>query len=392
MSVFTDPALGLIDGPFQPRLAEQSRAKAWYGWAGYIAPAVLDSVEFEYFALRNQASLFDISPMHKYRIAGPDALAAINRLITRDATKIAVGRVAYCVWCDEEGMVIDDGTLFRLDDTDWRLCCQEPMLTWLLDATWGFDATVTDESDTVAGLALQGPTAFSILDAAGLDVADLRPFDLREVEPGLMISRTGFTGDLGYEIWMDRDAALPVWDRLWEAGALWGLRAIGYEALNIARIEAGYLAAGVDFQPIHATERLHRGKTPFELGLGWLVNFDKGHFNGRRALLAARDAPRTLLLKVDVEGFKPATGALVYHAKRREVGYITSGLWSPTAKRNIALAHVKASHARQRPGNLWAEVYTSQEGQWSTRMARLTPLKTPFFAPPRARATPPGRI
>ncbi|UXX84295.1 aminomethyltransferase family protein [Roseovarius pelagicus] len=392
MSIFTDPALGLRGGPFQPRLEEQSRSKAWYGWAGYIAPASLDNVEFEYFALRNQAALFDISPMKKYRITGPDALTAINRLITRDAAKIRVGRVGYCVWCDEEGMVIDDGTLFRLAENDWRLCCQEPMLTWLLDATWGMDADVIDETDTLAALALQGPTSYAILEAAGLEVAQMKPFDHAEVEPGLMISRTGFTGDLGYELWTDRDAALPLWDRIWQASTHQGLRAIGYEAVNIARIEAGYLAAGIDFQPVHATERLHRGQTPFELGLGWQVNWDKGHFNGRRALRAAQDSPRSLLMKLDVEGFKPANGALVYHRKRREVGHITSGLWSPTAKRNIALAHVKTSYARPRAPDLWAEVYTSEEGRWTTRMARLTPMTTPFFAPARARATPPGRL
>ncbi|MCR9151288.1 MAG: aminomethyltransferase family protein [Rhodobacteraceae bacterium] len=388
MSVVTDPKTGLIDGPVHDRLAALSRARGWYGWAGYAAPSVLDTVEFEYFALRNQCALFDISPMHKYRLTGPDATAVLNRLVTRDVTRIRPGRVGYAVWCDEEGMVIDDGTLFRLGAQDWRLCCQEPMLTWLIEAAWGFDAEVRDESDTLAGLALQGPTAFAVLEAAGWDVAALRPFDhagLGEV----MISRTGFTGDLGYEIWMPWADATAVWDRLWAAGGPWGLRAIGYAALNIARIEAGFLTAGVDFQPVHATERLHRGKTPFELGLGRMVDMTKGHFNGRRALAKAR--PRSLLMRVDVEGFKPAQGALVYHRKRREVGHVTSGVWSPTAKRNIALAHVALPWATRTPPDLWAEIYTLEEGRWDTRMARLTPVEGAFFAPQRARATPPGR-
>ena len=391
MSVFTDPKLGLIDGPVHARLEEQSRAKAWYDWAGYAAPAVLDTVEFEYFALRNQAALLDISPMHKYRIQGPQATAVLNRMMTRDVTRIGVNRVGYTLWCDEEGMVIDDGTLFRLGEDDWRLCCQEPMLIWLLDAAWGFDVTVHDESHDLAGFALQGPSSFAVLESAGWDVGSLKPFDLIEIEPGLMVSRTGFTGDLGYEIWMPWDKALSVWDTLWDAGSLWGLRAIGYDAVDFARLEAGFITAGVDFQPIHATERLHRGITPYELGLGRLVHLDKDHFNGRRALLTAKRSPRSLLMKVDVEGFKPAKGALVYHRKKREVGHITSGVWSPTAKRNIALAHVKMPWANKRPADLWAEIYTLEEGKWDTRMARLTPIKGAFFAPPRARATPPAR-
>lgn len=388
MSVVNDPMTALRDSPFQPRLEALSRARQWYGWAGYAAASVLDTVEFEYFALRNQASVLDITPMHKYRLRGPDATRVLNRIMTRDVTRIRTGRVGYAVWCDEDGMVIDDGTLFRLGDEDWRLCCQEPMLTWLLDAAWGFDADITDESDTVAGLALQGPTSFAVLDAAGWDVSSLRPFDIADLGD-VMISRTGFTGDLGYELWMTPDKALAVWDALWAGGQPWGLRAIGYAAVDIARVEAGFVTAGVDFQPVHATERLHRGKTPYELGLGRMVHLDKGHFNGRRALIGTK--PRSLLMKMDVEGFKPAPNTLIYHNKTREAGQITSAAWSPTAKRNIALAHVNMPWAARRPTTLWAEIYTLEEGRWDKRMAHLTPVKTPFFQPPRARLTPPAR-
>ncbi|MEX0281189.1 MAG: aminomethyltransferase family protein [Arenibacterium sp.] len=390
MSVTTDPALFLAHTPVYERLNDLSRTQNWYDWAGYLAPGSLDSVEFEYFALRNQASLLDVSPMHTYRIQGPEADALLNRVVTRNVTKIREGRVGYALWCDEQGMLIDDGTLFHLASNDWRLCCQEPMLGWLLDASWGYDAQITDESHTLAGFALQGPSAFAVLDSAGFDVSKMRPFDIAHFEE-ISISRTGFTGDLGYELWCPWAAALGLWDRLWDGGAHWGLRAIGYEAVNIARIEAGFLAAGVDFQPVHATERLHRGATPFELGLGRLVDFDKGHFNGRRALLAAQKTPRFKLLRVDVEGFKPANGALIYHGKRREVGHITSGVWSPTAKRNIALAQVKMPYALHRNPNLWTEIYTHEDGLWRTRWARLTPQRAPFFAPARARANPPAR-
>ncbi len=178
--------IGLIPGPFHDRLEALSRAKAWMDWAGYISPAVLDTTEFEYFAIRNQATLFDISPMHKYRITGPDAQAMVNRLVTRDVTRIGDGRVGYVMWCDEEGMLIDDGTLFRFSETDFRLCCQEPMYSWLLDAAWGFDVEIVDESHTIAALSLQGPTSWSVLKDAGFDVADMKPFDLREVDARLM--------------------------------------------------------------------------------------------------------------------------------------------------------------------------------------------------------------
>ncbi|MDG1413963.1 MAG: aminomethyl transferase family protein, partial [Alphaproteobacteria bacterium] len=205
--------LGLIPTVFQPRLEALSSAKSWMGWAGYQSAVVIENMEFEYFAIRNQSTLFDVSPMHKYRIQGPDAEAMLNRMMTRDVRKIRPGRVGYTLWCDEEGMVIDDGTLFRFGPDDFRLCCQERMLGWVLDAAWGFDVQVTDESDTISGLSLQGPTSFSILKDAGLDAAAaLKPFDLAEIEPGLWISRTGFTGDLGYELWMKNADGLALWD------------------------------------------------------------------------------------------------------------------------------------------------------------------------------------
>lgn len=383
--------LGLIPTVFQPRLEALSSAKSWMGWAGYQSAVVIENMEFEYFAIRNQSTLFDVSPMHKYRIQGADAEAMLNRMMTRDVRKIRPGRVGYTLWCDEEGMVIDDGTLFRFGPDDFRLCCQERMLGWVLDAAWGFDVSVTDESETISGLSLQGPTSFSILKEAGLDAASaLKPFDLAEIEPGLWISRTGFTGDLGYELWMENANGLDLWDRLWAASRDWGLKAIGFEALNLARIEAGFIAAQVDFQPIHSTLRLGRGRTPLELGFERLVDFEKGHFNGRRALLKQRqDGLRTHLVKIELGGFKPSNGALLYHRKTKEVGHVTSGIWSPTTKRNIALAEFKAPYGGQIQGDLWAEIYVHEEGQWDRRLVPVTVQTGPFFSHRRARQTPP---
>ena len=387
MSIITDPKTGLIDGPFQSKLEALSRARNWYNWAGYAAPAVLDTVEFEYFSLRNQASIFDISPLHKYRIQGPESILMLNRLITRDVRKIKVGRVSYAIWCDDEGMVIDDGTLFHLNENDWRLCCQEAMLDWLMEAAWGLNVQITDESATVAALSLQGPTSFSILSKAGFKLDHIRPFDIYDSLKGILISRTGFTGDLGYEIWCATDDATKLWDLIWEFGSQWGLRAIGYDAVNIARIEAGFMTAGVDFMPTHSTEYMHRGQTPFELNLAKMVDFKKDHFNGRRCLLKLKDKPRSRLMRFDVGGFKPAEAALIYNNKKLEVGHISSGVWSPTVKKSIALAHVKVPYCYS--PSLYAEIYFLKEGQWTRRMESLDEISGPFYSPPRAKLTPP---
>ena len=238
---------------------------------------------------------------------------------------------------------------------------------------------------------MQGPTSFSVLKDAGLEVAGaLKPFDWAELEPGLWVSRTGFTGDLGYEFWTSWDGAGQLWDRLWRAGQTWGIRAIGFEAMNITRIEAGFIAAGVEFQPVHKAVRLGRGRSPLELGFGKMVHFDKGHFNGRRALMQQRkQGLRHHLVKLDIGGFKSAHGALIYHRKRREVGHVTSGAWSPTTKRNIALAELKAPYGVDIRTQLSVEIYLHEEGQWDKRLVPVTVEKSPFFQNNRARVTPP---
>ncbi len=385
---------GLVPSPFHPRTAPLNLHQDWMPWAGYLSARRFDSVEAEYFAIRNQATLFDISPMHKYRVSGADAERVMNRMMTRDVRKIAAGRVGYTLWCDEDGFVIDDGTLFRLGEQDFRLCCQEAQYAWLQDIAWGFDVSVEEESDAVAGLSLQGPTSFALLEAAGLgQVARLRPFDLAEVEPGLMVSRTGFTGDLGYELWMPAEQAVAVWDRLWDAGQDYGVRPIGYAALDLARVEAGFMVCGADFKSIHAAVRPTRGRTPFELGAGRLVDFGKGHFNGRRALLKHAEAgPGYQLVALEVDGNKAPHSAYVYHRKKKEAGHITSTLWSPTCKRNIALAMLKAPYGVDVTSDLWVEIYHDKEGKWERIMAKAAIVERPFFRHSRRSATPPARF
>jgi aminomethyltransferase len=383
--------------PFHPRTSALCQTRDWSRWAGFTVPNSYSEVALEYFAIRNTATLFDLSPMMKYRISGPDAEAYCNHLVTRDVRKLAPGRVAYCVWCDDAGHVLDDGTLFRFSATEFRLCCQERQLVWLLDSARGFDVEIADVTEEVAALALQGPTSFALLKRMGLArIEELEPFDMRDypVKQGkLTVSRTGFTGDLGYELWIEPDLAVALWDRLMEAGKLHGLRPIGSKALDLARIEAGFIATNADYMAADQVIRRNRGRTPFELGLERLVDFEKGQFTGRRALLRARQAgPRSRIVGLDIEGNKPAHGALIYHKGKTEAGHVTSAIWSPTCKRNLALASLKAPYGGEILDDFSAEIYVLKELEWDKQMVRARIVKRPFFNHKRRRATPPGDV
>ncbi|MCB1386383.1 MAG: aminomethyltransferase family protein [Nitratireductor sp.] len=388
---------GLEPGPFHARIAALNHQHAWTNWMGFASPAVLDSVEFEYFAIRNQTTLFDISPMCKYAIEGPDAERVVNRLVTRDIGRLSPGRVTYAIWCDEDGQVIDDGTIFRLADDCFRLCCQEPQLAWLSDIAWGFDVTIRDVSREIAALSLQGPTSAALLRSLGVKAIEaLKPFGIASIRIGeceVDVSRTGFTGDLGYELWMRPPDAARVWDRLMAAGDNWGLRAIGYQAVEMARIEAGFLLPKIDFLSARSALRTNRPSTPFELGLDAMVDLAKPHFNGRRALLRlAGERPARKLFAVEIERDKPAANALVYHRRKREVGMITSALWSPTCKRNIAYAWLDAPFGQTGTDDLWVEIYLQREIRWERRMARCRIVDKPFFVHQRRRQTPPANM
>ena len=384
----------LLETPFHPRIAPLNQTNEWLRWAGYTTADCFTDLTTEYFAIRHAATLYDVSPMVKYRIAGPDAERFTNRLLTRDVRKLKPGRVAYTVWCDDNGKVLDDGTVFRFGESEYRLCAQEHHLAWLQDSAIGFDVTIEDVTAAVAGLALQGPLSCAVLKALGLDgIADLKPFGIAGFDfagAPLTVSRTGFTGDLGYELWIDPAQALDLWDGLIAAGDLYRLTPIGSRALNLARIEAGFIQTNTDFMAADHAVRPTRPRSPFELGLDWLVDFDKGQFIGRRALLRERETgPRYRLVGLDIEGSKPAHDALIYHDHRlsRQVGMVTSAMWSPTAKRNIALATLDAV-AAERTDGLWAEIYVNKEMKWEKTVARCRIVARPFFDPPRRRATP----
>jgi len=383
----------VLKTPFHGRAVAHMRSNEWSRWSGFATVSRFHAADLEYFAIRNTATVFDLSPMIKYRIAGPDALAYADRLVTRNLGKLAPGRVAYAVWCDDAGKVLDDGTLFRLGETEFRLCCQERHLPWLLDSALGYDIEIAEVSDRIAALALQGPTSCAVLKRFGLDdIAQLKPFHLRQVpfEGGtLMVSRTGFTGDLGYELWVDTAQAENLWDRLMEAGKLHGIEPIGGEALNLARIEAGFIQTNTDFLAADQVLRPNRGRTPYELGLDWLVDLDKGQFNGRRALLRARaEGPRSRIVGLEIEGNKPAHQALIYHGKTKSAGFVTSAMWSPTCKRNIAIATLSAPYGINVTDDLWVEIYVNKELKWEKSMLRCWIVDRPFFNPPRRTATP----
>ncbi|MGH8140063.1 MAG: aminomethyltransferase family protein [Steroidobacteraceae bacterium] len=391
----------LLQTPFHERARAASQLDSFIAWAGYTTVDVYTSVEQEYFAIRNATSVYDLTPMVKYRIAGPGALRYLNRLVTRDLSKLKMGRVAYCVWCDDAGHLIDDGTVFRLAPDEYRLCTAERQLDWLLDSAVGFDGadsrvSIDEITEQIAALAVQGPTSCAVLKAMGLSGLErLKPFEIgsfRLDDIDLTVSRTGFTGDLGYELWMRPGHAERVWDALMAAGRTRGIRPIGSRALNIARIEAGFLQPNLDFISSARTVRSGRDRSPLELGLAWLVDLNKGHFTGRRALLQEqRHGAARRLVGLDIEGNKPAHNALLYadRACRRQAGSVTSAAWSPTCKRNIALAMLDAPHF-ETGRSLWAEIYLNRELVWERRMARARVVERPFFTPERRKATPPG--
>jgi aminomethyltransferase len=286
---------------------------------------------------------------------------------------------------------MDDGTVFHLAENDYRLCCYTRMLDWLLWSALGFDVVINDETAAVAALAVQGPTSCSVLKAMGLEgIEDLKPFGLTTYpfEAGnLMVSRTGFTGDLGYELWVDPHQAETLWDRLFSAGENLGIKPIGGGALELARIEAGFLQAGTDFVPAETAVRNGRSRSPFELGLDWLVSFDKPVFNGRQALLDERqNGSRYRFVYLDVAGNKPAEHSFILLGNK-QVGTVTSAAWCPTAKSNIAFAQLESRYASAAE-QLTAEIYYQRELQWTRVLAKCRIIEAVVFSPARRRQTP----
>lgn len=400
-----------------------AKSHAFESWVGHRAPVFYESLSEEYFALRNSVGVIDVSILHKYLITGKDAESYVNRLVTRDMRKVKPQRVTYCLWCDEEGMVIDDGTIFCLSKNQYMLTCQESQWEWLLNLQEGFDVTIKDLSHDVAALAVQGPVAYALLKRLSEtklegfeipDIKNLKPFDIMEwranagggfTKPSaqhgmaLMISRTGFTGDLGYELWCHRDLVETLWHCLFAVGANLRIKPVGQGALGLTRVEAGFVATNLDFMSSHVASRTGRGRTPFELMMGKLVHFDKPYFNGKDALMRlsgggdeniTRKNLRFVLHPIDIATKKEAKGSIVYYKEKIECGHVTSSLWSPTLKRNVGYAELKAPYGIDKKEKLFAEVWTNKENMFEKVMAPITLCDRPFFNPPRKNQTPPG--
>src|SRR4051794_29877961 len=280
-----------VGTPFHPRTAPLNRKMQWREWSGFYASSVYaDAHDIEYNAIREAAAVIDVSPLYKYRVAGPDALRLANRVITRDASKLKVGQVIYTPWCDEHGKVVDDGTIHRVADQELRWTAADPQYRWLSLNASGLDVSIEDISERTAALALQGPLSRAVLEAAtGEDFSDLRYFRRRSTrlaDVDVDVSRTGYTGDLGYELWIPAEAAPQIWDALFAAGQAYAIRPAGMYALDVTRLEAALIMLEVDYTSARHAMNPEQNYSPFEIGLGKLVSFDKGDFVGRRALQA----------------------------------------------------------------------------------------------------------
>lgn len=391
--------------PFDERTSPLNVRRQWRTWAGtFASSAYAPHVDIEYNAIRNAAALIDISPLFKYRVSGPDATRLVDRVITRDASAVPPGRVIYTPWCDGDGRIIDDGTIARLDDGSWRWTAAEGQLRWLRLNVRGLDVTIEDHTDELAALALQGPLSRAVLEAvAQTSLAELPYFGRRSLSIGgisLDISRTGYSGDLGYELWVTRDQAVALWDALAEAGAAYALRPAGILALDIARLEAGLIMAEVDYTSAWHAITPSQAYSPFELDLGRLVRLDKEvPFVGRSALRREqeRGGPKRRLVGFDLDwgdlerlharhDLAPALSARAWRDQipvydyGGQIGRATSGTWSPVLKKNLAIGTIEA-HAAWVGG--WYELEWTVEGERGRIGATIVEL--PFFDPPRKR-------
>jgi aminomethyltransferase len=394
-----------VGTPFHQRTSELCTSLFYKDWAGYHTVCSYDTChEREYYALRNTAGLIDVSPLFKYEVTGKDAAAFLSRIMVRDIGRLEEGRCTYLCWCDDAGKVLDDGTVLRLGEDHYRVTAAEPTYSWLLRQSRRFDVNIEDSTDRIGTLSLQGPTSREILkQVCDADLDMLAYFHLTKTQiagADVVISRTGYTGDLGFEIWVDREQALDVYDAITAAGRDYRLQPVGLDAMDVTRIEAGYIMNGVDYFSANTCVIESRKSTPFEIGLGWTVELDRAPFIGQEALRAekARGPEWAMVgLVYDWDAFEALFGEFglppqlpggawrsaipVYDRKGRQVGQATSGAWSATLKDNLALATVRSGYAA--PGTVLQIEVTVE---FERRRVPAIVTKTPFFDPPRKKA------
>ena len=396
-----------IGTAFHERTFDLCESLSYREWSGYYAVSSYElHHEHEYNAIRNASALIDITPLFKYRLTGKDATRLVDRVITRDMQKVKVGQVIYTPWCDEQGKVIDDGTVSRLQENTYRWTAADPSLRWFTQNAAGMDVAIEDISESTVALALQGPTSGKLLRSFVKD-ADIENLKYFRVTSGTLagvpvdISRTGYTGDLGYEVWIPAEHAIKVWDALMEHGKAFDIHAAGMLALDVSRIEAGLLLIDIDFNSSKKALIDEQKYSPFEMGLGRLVNLDKNRFVGQKALIEEQklgSAREIVGLEIDwpqVESLYEAVGlppsispiasrvAIPVFKEGSQVGKATSSTWSPTLKKMIALATVKREFTR--PGTRLQFEITVEAVR---HQVRATVVKTPFFNPKRKTATP----
>jgi aminomethyltransferase len=389
--------------PFHTRTAGLCQAQNWRRWAKYIVAGSYElSPEREYWAIRNAAALLDVSPLYKYTFQGPDAARVVDRILTRDVSKCAVGQVMYSPWCNEQGKVLDDGTVHRLAPNEFFWTSADPNYRWFCENAYGMRVEIRDVSDTTAALSLQGPRSREILNlvaaetVSGLGYFRLMANRLRDIP--VRISRTGYTGDLGYEIWLSEKDALPVWDMLMRAGEGYGITPTGILALDLARVEAGLILIETDYTSARKAVIPDQLSSPFELGLGWTVALNKDSFVGQRALAAEKQRGaqwRLVGIEIDWESLEEIYAAKDLHpqlplttwrestpiyVEGKQVGYASSGCWSPILKKYIALAHLQAPYFE-------VGTYVNMEVtvEHTRKQARACVVKTPFYNPERKR-------
>jgi aminomethyltransferase len=375
-------------------------------WSGFYAVSVYETHhEHEYNAIRNAAALIDVTPLYKYMITGRDATRFVNRIIARDINKVSVDQVIYCCWCDEDGKIIDDGTITRLEENRYRWTAADPNLRWFRQNAFGFEVQIEDITEQLAALALQGPTSGKLLKGiAEADIEHLKYFRKTSATIGgvrVDISRTGYTGDLGYEIWIPWQDAVKVWDVLMDTGRRFDIHPAGMLALDVARIEAGLILADVDYVSSKKALIASQKYTPAEVGLDKLVHYDKANFIGREALLQEKKAgPKRLLVGLEIDWNEvealfdrvglapqtPATASRVHvpvYKGREQVGKATSTTWSPLLKQLIALASVEPEHSQS-----GTRLHVEMTVEAVRHKVAATVRALPFFNPPRKTKTP----
>lgn len=393
-----------ITSPFYERTSALNKAMKWKEWAGYFAAERYQfNHDQEYFAIRESAGLIDVSPLFKYEIRGRDAMKLMNRVLCRDVSRLKDNQVAYCCWCDERGKVLDDGTVARFSGERFRLFSAHPSYGWLLRNAARLDVEVEDITARLGSLALQGPQARNIL-AQLADVDKLRYFHQTSAKIDgfdVVISRTGYTGDLGYELWVEDEHAVALYDAVWNAGQNYNILPAGIMALDMVRVEAGFIMIDVDFKSSLYCVTDDQMSSPFEIGLGWTVHMDKGPFIGRQALdREKREGSGWSLVGLDISlveleklfdarglpldlpvstwrGVVPLFDPLTH----RQVGYATSGVWSPLLKQYIALATVQTRYAK-----LGSTVKIEALIDTDRRHVSARVVDKPFFDPARKKS------